>query len=665
VAEWTGQKSLNSHEPAQVDQALFGYSDGHRQIATSVRLPSKDQYQLAAATDLAAGVQLNPDDSYLTGLQLGESRRFALIRTWPAPEMPRPGCVWSHVLLIESRALSSHGDLTDFLGMFRRPNTVDPSTYDEPLAIPPPGRRPADPDPDTLFDLISKYYSGEQVLLRPDAAPQERDAAIFAIWSQQWPRLRMLFSFRTAPGGERRRSEMINYDVQVATPGFEAGTEDRSSRPAWPMWVQTAAEDAATSRVTQLRRFLWRYGRDLSNPRAHFRSLVELYLAVQNTDSGLSVDDAVRIFESMPEAGDGEILKRDILGISSASPSLIPALAPGAMLQLLASKSLRTIADVDHIRMRFEVLRPEEVAEVAQFVMRYGEALAPWQNAINAGLVSSATRDSLIGDLPGGVRKLILMSRPELIDSDTVAALSNNDLLELSAHHHEDEAARVFASAIVRRDFGTSSNIQLLRSMPSLVFKAAVDAARNRELNPTWTRVIGENSAVILQTDWPVGVGSTTELAIGITLLSYPRSIGKSLEVWAEALASMQDDVSGEDRIRLQAFILRAALQTKVRATWKLVAAVLPELRPAILHDALPYDVHQMLLKDLPKFKTAAFWDINRRILIALSQLRKSLPDDQALASLNLSGEDASTVIYGAEGEREEEGRSKGLLWWF
>ena len=71
---------MNSNEPAQVDQALFGYSDGHRQIAASVRLPSKDQYQLAAATDLAAGARLNPDDNYLTGLPLGESRRFALIR---------------------------------------------------------------------------------------------------------------------------------------------------------------------------------------------------------------------------------------------------------------------------------------------------------------------------------------------------------------------------------------------------------------------------------------------------------------------------------------------------------------------------------------------------------------------------------------------------------
>ena len=174
--------------------------------------------------------------------------------------------------------------------------------------------------------------------------------------------------------------------------------------------------------------------------------------------------------------------------------------------------------------------------------------------------------------------------------------------------------------------------------------------------------VIRDNSAVILQTDWPVGVGSTTELAIGLTLLKLPRNTGRSLDVWADALASTRDDVSGETRVRFQAFILRAALQAKIPATWKLVAAVLPELRPIILRSELPDDVYQMLANDLPKFNTAAHWDINKRILIFLSQLRRFLPNEQALHLLNLSGDDANTVIFGAEKEDE---RSRSRYWWF
>ena len=650
---------MNSNEPEQVDQALFGYSDGHRQIEASVRLPSKDQYQLAAATDLAAGARLNPDDSYLTGLPLRESRRFALIRTWPAPEMARLGCVWSHVILIDFRLLSSHGDLSDFLGMLSRPEKEASSSYGEPLTLPLPRRRAVYPDRRTLFDLVGQYYSGERVVLRPDVAPQARDAAIFAMWSQQWPGLRSSFSFRTAQGDDSRRSELIDYNVQVGGGGANS-TSGALSDSTWPTWVVAAAEDALTTCVTTLRRFLWRYGRDLVIPRAHFRTLVELYLALQDSE-GRWADAAVRIFESLPEAGDGEILKGDILGIGSASPSLIPALPPAGLLQLLASKRLQALITPDQMRKRFEAIPPDQVADLATFVVRHREALGPWEEALNAGLVSSATRESLTGVLPGGIRKLILMSRPELIDGEAVTPLPNEDLMELASAHRESEAARILASAIVRRDFG-SSNAKVFGSMPSLMFDAAIDATRSHEVNPAWAHVIGEHSDVILETDWPAGTGHTVDLAIGLSLLRFPRNNGKPLELWAKALASSQDDVLGEDRVRLQAFMLREALEAKTPTTWRLVGTVLPELRTLILGDALPNDVYQMLVNDLPKFNGAAYWDLDKRILLSLSQLRKTTPDEEALGALDLSEEDAHTVMCG---EEDEAARSKSGFWWF
>ena len=124
----------------------------------------------------------------------------------------------------------------------------------------------------------------------------------------------------------------------------------------------------------------------------------------------------------------------------------------------------------------------------------------------------------------------------------------------------------------------------------------------------------------------------------------------------------MRDDVSADDRIRLNAFLLRAALQSKTHATWKLATAVLPELRQIILHGALPNDVYHTLVNDLPSFNSAAYWDINKRILLSLSQLRRSVPDDQALRALNLSPDEMDTVLYGAEKEEE---RSKSRFWWF
>ncbi|WP_454804892.1 GAP1-N1 domain-containing protein [Paraburkholderia fungorum] len=60
-------KAVNMSEGEKLDQALFGYSRGHRQIAASVRLPPADLYRLSAATDLATGARLAQDESYITG----------------------------------------------------------------------------------------------------------------------------------------------------------------------------------------------------------------------------------------------------------------------------------------------------------------------------------------------------------------------------------------------------------------------------------------------------------------------------------------------------------------------------------------------------------------------------------------------------------------------
>ena len=488
-----------------MDQALFGYSDGHRQIAASIRLPSKDMFNLAAASDLASGAKLGPEDSYLTGLPLAESRRYALIRTWPAPEMPRPGCVWSHVVLIDFRLLSSHADLSDFLGLLKRPSEVGPKFYSEPISVGSSHSLPIIPDRESLVELIRTYYSGKSVLLDSQVDQSALEATVMAVWSQQWSRLRTSFSFRTAAGGERRKSELVNYDVQVGSrAGYPSFQDDGSASVDRRSWIAAAAADAATTRVTPLRRFLWRYGGDLLAPRKHYRTLVELFLEIENR-SEVSAEEAVRIFDAIPEAGDGEILKRDLLGVGSASPALCPPVNLINLLELLASGHVGTIPTEDELQRRFASVPADQVGPLAMYADRHRPALSRWQNVIEAGLIASAVRESVIGELPGRIRKLILISRPDLIDRDTIAALSNDELLELAPLHVGQDIERTLASAIVRRNFG-ASNVQLFKSRPNAIFEAAVAAVRNHELHSAWLDLIGENASIVLESRWPAGV---------------------------------------------------------------------------------------------------------------------------------------------------------------
>jgi hypothetical protein len=89
---------------------------------------------------------------------------------------------------------------------------------------------------------------------------------------------------------------------------------------------------------------------------------------------------------------------------------------------------------------------------------------------------------------------------------------------------------------------------------------------------------------------------------------------------------------------------------------------VLPELRPVILRGALPDDVYRMLSSDLPRFNTAGSWDINLRVLICLSYLRRKISDSDAESALGLSDHDRHVLFNGAADEDDSKG---SRFWWF
>src|SRR5262245_53670958 len=89
-----------------IKQALHGYSDGHRLLAFSCRLPRDAENLMLILSDLSGPGGGDQFDPYLTGYPLGSAGRYALACTWPAPEMGRPGCVWTHTLLLGEELLA-------------------------------------------------------------------------------------------------------------------------------------------------------------------------------------------------------------------------------------------------------------------------------------------------------------------------------------------------------------------------------------------------------------------------------------------------------------------------------------------------------------------------------------------------------------------------------
>ena len=276
---------LKAAKKLQLHQALHGYADGHRQLALSTTLRPRDQKTLLALSDLSGpGARLD-NRGYLTGYPLSESRYFALGRTWPAPEMPRPGCVWTHTLLIDFTDLGAIETLVDLLDMFRRPlETSVVSEYGQPAIF--------SPSAQTWFSALTEDWA-RQVIAGLYGKPRDRiivgrfgdqvDVTVLALWSQQWPRLRRNFRFCTFATSDRSPGSG-SFDLQVVP------SSDRSVRTRFSdvvdadnipssqgQWLDDAIQDLLHPDGSGLRDFFRRLGADVAIGREAFRPFCRLH----------------------------------------------------------------------------------------------------------------------------------------------------------------------------------------------------------------------------------------------------------------------------------------------------------------------------------------------------------------------------------------------------
>lgn len=115
---------------------LHGYKLGHNYIQGSIVLPSThDMDKIATLSDWSEYVGINNERDYITAYPLDESSYYVVAKTWYADEMHRPGCVWTHSLLIPTDDLSKITDFCDLLYLFEKPLTENYESYSSPLAF--------------------------------------------------------------------------------------------------------------------------------------------------------------------------------------------------------------------------------------------------------------------------------------------------------------------------------------------------------------------------------------------------------------------------------------------------------------------------------------------------------------------------------------------------
>ncbi len=622
-----------------INQALFGYSDGHRLLASSLKLPTRDLYLLAAASDLASGVRLRATESYLSGLMLPDAEMYCLIRTWPAPEMPRPGCVWSHVLFLDNTLLSTWRDLGPLRDAFVSVNEAPKRFYSKPLEYPIHHRSSADySTPASLIEeLLTDYYDGSNTTLSGGYEADELEAAVLAVWSQQWPKLRRGFSFRLARGAERRSSSTILYDVWVGRDDARAPIRDQAS------WVRRAASDARRVGGEELREFLWRYGQDVSTGRATLPMLVRLFETVQSQGQTFSsLEVASSVLRAFPGHDNAKTLKRDMLGIGDRrGPETVSAVSVATAFFLAATFSEDMELSATEAA---DLLRHASASDISTLARNYAElvvALPPLSPVVADAIAQRADEALLRGDMPEGLRTAVLSSRPDLISAVTIGRLTGGAVVKIAAAARGGARDKV-AEAIVGLDYRDDANeIALLLGTDFL--RAAINAYAIGGLHPTWHSVVSTRLSAALDTSSLRWIERTSELAAVGELLGYPSPDDVIFEQWSSLYLGIIDDVEGTRRTELQAFLFCAAVAEPTQKSWPVVLSAFPQLRIIVLEGSLSPAAYRLLDRNLPSIGYDS-WDLGRRLLAALAQLWRTIPDQSALAALPIDEQERSAV---------------------
>ena len=115
---------LNKYSGIKIDQTVHGYTDGHCLLAKSIDLSKNSQRQMLIMSDMSGHSMTNGFEEYLTGYPLVDDGYYAFGKTWYASEMKRPGCVWTHTLLVKFDDIQCINDSEILLGLFKRPKKI-------------------------------------------------------------------------------------------------------------------------------------------------------------------------------------------------------------------------------------------------------------------------------------------------------------------------------------------------------------------------------------------------------------------------------------------------------------------------------------------------------------------------------------------------------------
>jgi hypothetical protein len=613
----------------RVHQALHGYADGHRLLATSrEEIKGRDAKTMLILSDASGPGMRAAEHGYLTGYPLTDSGYYALARTWSAPEMPRPGCVWTHTLLIEFADLASLESFDKLLELFVRPTeAASHSDYSRPLEV---DRTPtAPPMGGGLSDfylaiLRALYLEPMSRILIPRSLTPTEEGAILAIWVQQWPKLRRSFRFCTFSASDRSTAA-DGFDLQfvaVGRSGRRISSEGESTPAEMLEGLRLAVEDLIHPK-DDFRAFLRAAGMDVEGGRAAFAPLTYLFgVLFDRISSTDGLNGAVELAKHTFKGDQGKLVRRLLV---EKALGCLPVLGPVA---------LEYVADeLEYLSPELRESRTSDVGLriLNDFPPRFFSMLneTGWRQAMAHITLSKLPVAAVLGLLPnaGEAAAAIVTQRPDALQSSSIwesastyaqrSLLAICDSAGVSWNKVLPAIVRSGAIAIAEdaiRMAGESTVLAVLTE-----YFDSADAEIVSQSERTWLRLAVKDVAKLAVHLSGAGIRRRSTLGLiaqEITPLGVPNQFGE--DPWLIALRGATGRTTTALGLFFSAYIFVRALGHVSRSQGELIGSVFDDLYDSAKHSALPHDAWYLLEPVLPNSSFWFEWDRCQRLRAAV-----------------------------------------------
>lgn len=606
----------------QIDQTLHGYSEGHRLIAGSFKLPQSDARSMLVLSDASgSGIRI-PSEGYLTGYPLTESGKYVLARTWAAAEMSRPGCVWTHSLLIDFADLASLGSALSLVENLRRPAGGGGLGYASRLEV----DVTRTPTAVTPLDIgragqwVSALYGKPKGRIFAEREGHGDDELVLAIWMQQWPRLRRAFRFCSF-SAEDRSTSVDTFDFQLVDTG--RSTRSRisggiiASTVEQESWLDALLDDLVAPARSDLRQFLRDLGSDVTNGRAAMVPLIHLHGALEPEADSSRLAEAVSELEKLG-SGQGRMGRAAVARVVFSRSGIDDRrLMNFALQQVRADRDLLGIepTKVGHALLRW---RPD------LFAGGLTEE-DPLQKAVEAALPGADPKAlvDLLEAVPDAAAA-VLTSRPDMLEHASfwrIAAIDTMGLIR-SLDADQDHAARIVSAlAEAARDDCSQMVVDRFGIRPVVVALSKMDAIGIRS-RMGWVRSIAQRTNDLSEMMVDGGLSHRPLLLVLAEILdpdAVPNCVGTDPWVAAVERTGTTDDVPAEDL--LAAFLFNRARGWRSRSTGKLFFLSVQRLHEAMASERLSGAAWHIAKQRLPYGSIWREWD-------QCEKLRHAVVDD-------------------------------------